>query len=145
MAIQSLVVACGVRKVWAKELKDCETTSQQISHLRRMLMELGMKSRFSMEQAKAIRKERELAKEIQDVREFAEKHAGEGRASRSAVKVAKSKKVEDSDDDEKKDENEDEDEDEDDGSDDDVKTSRRPKISAHRSIMAFLGDQSDSD
>jgi len=64
MAIQSLVVACGVRKVWAKELKDCETTSQQISHLRRMLMELGMKSRFSMEQAKAIRKERELAKEI---------------------------------------------------------------------------------
>ena len=57
-------MACGVRKVWAKELKDCDTTSQQITHLRGMLAELGMKGRFSLEQAKSIREKRELAQEI---------------------------------------------------------------------------------
>lgn len=61
---KSLIVACGVRKVWSKELKDMEKPSAQISHLRKLLSDLGMKGRFSMEQAKAIKERRELAKEL---------------------------------------------------------------------------------
>jgi hypothetical protein len=61
---QALVFACGVRKVWARELKDLDTPSRQISHIRGVLSELGMKGRFSMEQAKAIKAKRELAQEM---------------------------------------------------------------------------------
>ena len=62
--VQSLVVACGVRKVWSKELDGCETPSSQIAHLKKLLAELGMKGRLSLEQAKTIRAKRELAQEL---------------------------------------------------------------------------------
>ncbi|KLO05307.1 hypothetical protein SCHPADRAFT_933695 [Schizopora paradoxa] len=148
--LKSLVVACGVRKQWARELEDCETTSQQINHLKKLLTDLGMKGRFSMEQAKTIKQKRELAKEIQDVREFAEKHAGEGRVSRSANKSAnkgaKSKKALQNSDDDRDDENGGSEDDEEEGGNETNKNkSHRRKVNAHRSIMAFLGDQSDSD
>lgn len=77
-------MACGVRKMWyvylgpswsqrssydffaprSKELKDCETPTRQIAHIRKILSELGMSGRMSLEQAKAIREKRELAQEI---------------------------------------------------------------------------------
>ena len=50
--------------MWSKELKDCETPSSQISHLRKLLTDLGMKGRFSMEQAKSIKAKRDLEKEM---------------------------------------------------------------------------------
>lgn len=50
--------------MWSKELKDCDTPKSQVSHLRRMLTDLGMTGRFSMEQAKSIREKREFAKEM---------------------------------------------------------------------------------
>ncbi|KAH9940746.1 uncharacterized protein BXZ73DRAFT_98576 [Epithele typhae] len=62
------VVACGVRKVWSKELKGLDKPSEQIRHLRKMLMDLGMKGRMSLEQAKAIRQKREFQQELKDVK-----------------------------------------------------------------------------
>lgn len=51
--------------MWSKELKECEgIAAREIGHLRRMLAELGMTGRMSMEQARAIREKRELAKEM---------------------------------------------------------------------------------
>lgn len=99
--LKSLVFACGVRKVWSRELKDIESHAKQIAHIRGILTDLGMKGRFSLEQARAIKEKRELQQEIgicfnsslesrvlmvivEEVREFAAKHAGEGRPKRAA-------------------------------------------------------------
>ncbi|KAI0766157.1 hypothetical protein BD413DRAFT_156501 [Trametes elegans] len=73
--LKSLVVACGVRKVWSKEFKDLEKPADQIRRLRQMLTDLGMTGRMSLEQAKAIRAKREFDKELEDVQEFANKMA----------------------------------------------------------------------
>jgi hypothetical protein len=62
--VQSLVVACGIRKVWSKVFEGIDKPSQQIKKLKEMLSDLGMKGRHSMEQAKAIREKRELAQEL---------------------------------------------------------------------------------
>lgn len=51
----------------SKELKDCETPGRQIAHIRKILLDLGMSGRMSMEQAKTIREKRELAQEISEV------------------------------------------------------------------------------
>ncbi|KAI0287352.1 hypothetical protein BC826DRAFT_55583 [Russula brevipes] len=61
--LKSLVVACGVRKQWAREL-DGLNTSAQITHIRKILSDLGMVGRLSMEQARDIRAQRELAQEL---------------------------------------------------------------------------------
>lgn len=61
---QSFVVACGVRKQWAREFKDLTLPSEQIKRLREILAELGMEGRLSMEKAKEIKTKRELAKEL---------------------------------------------------------------------------------
>ena len=107
---QSLVVACGVRKVWSKEFKDLSNPSAQIQRLKSILAELGMSGRMSMEQAKAIKAKREFAQELEDVKDFEKKVVGrsEGRSSRKKLGSGR-KDVESS--------NEDEDEDEDDEED----------------------------
>ncbi len=61
---QSFVLACGVRKVWAKVFQGMDQPSQQIKKLKEILADLGMTSRMSLEQAKAIRAKRELAQEL---------------------------------------------------------------------------------
>ena len=61
---QSLVVACGTRKVWSKVFKSLDTPQQQIKKLKELLADLGMTGRMSMEQAKAIKEKRELAQEL---------------------------------------------------------------------------------
>lgn len=48
----------------AKELGDCTTEGEQIAHLKKMLSDLGLVGRMTMEQAKAIRQKRELQAEI---------------------------------------------------------------------------------
>jgi hypothetical protein len=62
--LQSLVIACGVRKVWVKEFKGLDQPSQQIARLRDILKDLGMSGRMSMEQAKSIKQKRELEQEL---------------------------------------------------------------------------------
>lgn len=120
---QSFVVACGVRKVWSKFFKaeNADRPSDQIRALRKLLAELGMTGRLSLEQAKAIREKRELEQELgerartalsslsvalhmrtsltpyptEDVQQFAAKMTG--RSSRSAAKNAKAAKADSSD------------------------------------------------
>ena len=58
------MVACGVRKVWSKVFEGMDKPSQQIGKLKEILSDLGMKGRFSLEQAKSIREKRELAQEL---------------------------------------------------------------------------------
>ena len=86
-SLQSLVVACGVRKVWSKEFKDLVTPSAQILRLKSILTDLGMTGRMSIEQAKAIKAEREFAQELEDVKDFEKKVVGgsKGRSSRKKL------------------------------------------------------------
>ncbi|KAF8202417.1 hypothetical protein BJ912DRAFT_1053607 [Pholiota molesta] len=114
--LKSLVVACGMRKVWSKVFEGLDTPQQQIKKLREILTDLGMTGRMSMEQAKAIKEKRELEKELADVKEFAEKMTG--RASRSQDKSSE---------------------------DEEVEAPKRRPMNARKSIMAFLGDQSDEE
>lgn len=53
-----------MRKVWAKEFKNIDSKSEQIRHLKRMLSDLGMSGRMSMEQAKVIKEKREFEQEL---------------------------------------------------------------------------------
>lgn len=74
--LKSFVVACGVRKKWAKEFEGMEDKpKKQITRLKEILADLGMSGRLSMEKAKAIRARRELAEELEEVVQF-EKHRG---------------------------------------------------------------------
>ncbi|OSD05373.1 hypothetical protein PYCCODRAFT_1432536 [Trametes coccinea BRFM310] len=119
--LKSLVVACGVRKVWSKEFSGLDNPSDQIRRLRQILSDLGMTGRMSMEQAKAIKAKREFEKELQDVQEFASKVTS-GPSTRR-------RKQEDQGADE-----------EDDLSAAEAVPKRR---TARQSIMAFLGDESE--
>ncbi|TFK71436.1 hypothetical protein BDN72DRAFT_958112 [Pluteus cervinus] len=119
--LKSFVLACGVRKVWAKVFQGMDQPSQQIKKLKEILADLGMTSRMSLEQAKAIRAKRELAQELEDVQSFEKATRRQGRHSES--KSASEEEEEES--------------------EDDGKPVKRK--TAHQSIMAFLGDQDDSD
>ncbi|KAJ4474973.1 hypothetical protein J3R30DRAFT_3706809 [Lentinula aciculospora] len=129
--LKSLINACGVRKVWSKLFKDIDDShSKQIALLRKMLADLGMTGRLSMEQAKVIKEKRELASELADVQSFEQSVKKQSsRDSRSAATKEKSVEVES-----------------DKGSDEegDIRPAKR-KTNARQSIMAFLGDQSDSE
>ena len=52
-----------MRKQWTREL-DGLNTGAQIAHIRKILSNLGMVGRLSMEQAREIRAQRELAQEL---------------------------------------------------------------------------------
>ncbi|KAK2464021.1 hypothetical protein APHAL10511_003965 [Amanita phalloides] len=121
--LKSLVVACGVRKVWSKVFEGMDKPSQQIRKLKEILSNLGMKGRFSLEQAKTIREKRELAQELEDVQTFEKTVIGRRQ------------------DDAQEDPEESEDEDEDEY----PKPKRRKAGNARQSILAFLQDQSGSE
>ncbi|KAJ3717867.1 hypothetical protein C8R42DRAFT_676870 [Lentinula raphanica] len=129
--LKSFVNACGVRKVWSKVFKDIsDSPSKQIALLRKMLAELGMTGRLSLEQAKAIKERRELASELADVQSFEQSMKNQtsrsSRASKKETSDAESEKSSDEEDEEN------------------ARPAKR-KINARQSIMAFLGDQSDSE
>ncbi|XP_006461761.1 hypothetical protein AGABI2DRAFT_178788, partial [Agaricus bisporus var. bisporus H97] len=121
--LKSLILACGVRKVWSKFFKGVDSPLQQIKMLKETLHELGMSGRMSLEQAKAIKAKRELAQELQDVQEF-----------EKAVTKSKRQSVSDQ---------------ESDGSEEEEEIvnpkQRRRKMNAAQSISAFLGDQSSDE
>ncbi|KAJ7644246.1 hypothetical protein FB45DRAFT_897330 [Roridomyces roridus] len=118
--LKSLVLGCGVRKVWGKVFKDVDSPSEQIRMLKKILTDLGMSGRMSMEQARAIKEKRELAQELEDVQAFA-----------AATTRSKGSK--------------DDEDDEDDESEEEEEALPAKRKTARTSIMAFLGDQSDSD
>ncbi|KAG8930336.1 hypothetical protein FRC02_004331 [Tulasnella sp. 418] len=136
--LKSFVVACGIRKQWAKEFDGMTKPSQQISHLKKILSDLGMTGRYSLEQAKAIRDKRELQQEIQDVINFDASINGP-RGSRQKTRALK---VSAGDSDHQKMEV---DAEEGETDDDDAPPVKSGKKRARNSILAFLDDQSESD
>ena len=52
-----------MHKIWSKELDGLDPNSQ-ITHIRKILTDLGMKGRMSTEQAIRIRDRREFAQEL---------------------------------------------------------------------------------
>jgi len=134
--LKSLVVACGVRKQWARELSGLNA-SAQITHIRKILGELGMAGRLSLEQAREIRAQRELAQELDDVQKF-ERAIVSGKpfeTERSSRRVVK-RGGGDADD---------ADDGSDPGSEDAPDHEPAKTNNARRSIMAFLQDQSSDD
>lgn len=134
--LKALVWACGVRKMWAKELNGLDLDSQ-IVHIRKMLRDLGMKGRMSMEQASRIRDRREFAQELDDVQRFGRAVAAgkpfetEGTSKRVSKRGGDKDKIPD------------------DASDQDSESAsdrQQPVVNnARKSIMAFLQDQSSDD
>ncbi|PFH50284.1 hypothetical protein AMATHDRAFT_4100 [Amanita thiersii Skay4041] len=77
--LKSLVLACGVRKVWSKVFKDTEDSRQRIRILKEILSDLGMTGRYSFEQAREIKEKRALAQELaEDVQSFERAVVGKG-------------------------------------------------------------------
>lgn len=52
-----------MRKMWTKELNGLDHNAQ-VTHIRKILSDLGMKGRLSTEQAIRIRDRREFAQEL---------------------------------------------------------------------------------
>ncbi|KAF9530323.1 hypothetical protein CPB83DRAFT_174704 [Crepidotus variabilis] len=137
--LKGLVFACGQRKAWSKVFQGLDTSQQQIKKLKEMLTDLGMTGRMSMEQARAIKEKREFEQELEDVKAFAK--AVEGRSSRSRGGSGKGKSKEsESEDGEAAAPNEIEDK-----SDDEDDAPRKRSVTARKSIMAFLQDQSSDE
>lgn len=67
--LQSWLVKCGLRKVWSKELSNCDTPKEKIAHLKRLLKDVGMEGRFSEDKAKKIKEEREFRKDLEEIKE----------------------------------------------------------------------------
>ncbi|KAB8293458.1 hypothetical protein EYC80_007768 [Monilinia laxa] len=141
--LQSQLVKCGIRKIWAFELKKCETENEKIKHLKNMLTEVGMTGRFSEGRAKEIKEMRELQADLEAVKE-GEKAWGLGRGSRRSGGSSKEdkKKVESSEDDTKSKSGSPNDEDDESEDDEDVAISARAR---RKNDLAFLGDEETSD
>ncbi|KAK0501592.1 hypothetical protein EDD18DRAFT_1347673 [Armillaria luteobubalina] len=95
--LKSLVLACGVRKPWAKLLEGVDRPSQQIKIIKDILAELGMKGRMSMEQAKVIREKREMEQELADVQSFEKSFVSRSSRSQATTKKAAESDQDDSD------------------------------------------------
>ncbi|KAH6904437.1 ESCRT-II complex subunit-domain-containing protein [Coprinopsis sp. MPI-PUGE-AT-0042] len=67
-------------KVWAKLFADLNER-QQISELKKMLSDLGMTGKLSMEKARQIKEKREFEQELKDVVEFEQKVLKRGKGS----------------------------------------------------------------
>jgi hypothetical protein len=66
--LEQQLVKCGVRKIWAIELKKYGDDSRaKISHLKGLLKDIGMEGRFSEARAREIKEARELASELAEV------------------------------------------------------------------------------
>jgi hypothetical protein len=121
--LQSQLVKCGVRKIWAFELKSYGSDEKgKIRHLQDMLREIGMTGRFSEGKAREIKELRELQADLES-----------GRRARGVRKSLK--------------ESSGDDEDEDDAEEDGGEKDERPSKAARAKLeFAFLGDEeSDSD
>jgi hypothetical protein len=79
--LQGWLVKCGLRKLWHRELANCDTEKAKIQHLKKMLEDAGMEGRPSNEKAKQIKEARELREEIEAAKEF-EKRWGQGKEGR---------------------------------------------------------------
>lgn len=67
--LQGWLVKCGIRKVWSKELANCDTSKEKIKHLRAMLSDAGMDGKYSVEKAAKIKEKREFEKDLAAIKE----------------------------------------------------------------------------
>ncbi|KZP24467.1 hypothetical protein FIBSPDRAFT_735854 [Athelia psychrophila] len=123
--LKSYVNACGVRKVWSKEFQDLDQPSQQIKHLKELLDELGMEGRPTLEKAKAIKEQREIAQELKDVQSFEQSISRQSGRTRSKADNASGNGSE--------------------AESSDRAAPTKKRNTARQSIMAFLGDESESE
>lgn len=65
--LQGWLVKCGIRKVWGKELANCDTPKDKIRHLKGMLSDAGMDGKYSVEKAARIKEQREFAKDLEEI------------------------------------------------------------------------------
>ncbi|CAG8477632.1 26105_t:CDS:10 [Dentiscutata erythropus] len=84
--LKAFIVKCGVRKVWSRELADCDSISSQINRLNKILSDLGIKGRPTLEKCKKIRERRELEAELNsmDVGNIISDDIKEGRKARAS-------------------------------------------------------------
>ncbi|KAI4151152.1 MAG: hypothetical protein LQ340_003672 [Diploschistes diacapsis] len=68
--LRSWLVKCGIRKMWARELKPYDTPKEKIRHLKEMLADAGMTGRYSTEKAAKIRETRELKADLEAIQAF---------------------------------------------------------------------------
>ncbi|PIA18118.1 hypothetical protein COEREDRAFT_80051 [Coemansia reversa NRRL 1564] len=61
--LKSYINKCGLRKTWSKELGGMNGT-QQVRHLKKMLLDLGMEGRPTLEKCKQIKAKRDLQAEL---------------------------------------------------------------------------------
>jgi hypothetical protein len=124
--LQGWLVKCGIRKVWSKELVNCDTSKEKIKHLRAMLSDAGMDGKYSVEKAAKIKEKREFEKDLAAIKEgerswgkAAEETSGRP-TRRAASRAVPVQQVVFSDDDEDEAEQNDQDESSDDDEDDEV-------------------------
>ena len=132
--LQTQLLSCGIRKIWAFELKQYgEDEKAKLKHLKRMLEDAGMKGRYSKARAKEIKVERELRDDLEAVRE-GERHWGiegeEGRPKRGMGGKLKQGREETGS-----------------AGEEDAHKKEDPQDKRRRVMneLAFLGDESESD
>jgi hypothetical protein len=145
--LQSQLVKCGVRKIWAFELKQYGDDSRaKIRHLKGMLKDIGMDGRFSESKAREIKERRELLADLEEVQEMSKNWgSGDGRNSRSRAARPKKLVVDDDDDDDEEDSAPKDDSDGDEDEDEGPRNPRAAAIAKRRADFAFLGDEEESD
>ncbi|CAG8607801.1 43464_t:CDS:2, partial [Gigaspora margarita] len=84
--LKAFIFKCGVRKVWSRELAGCDSISSQISKLNKILRDLGIKGRPTLEKCKKVRQRRELEAELNsmDVGNIISDDIKEGRKARAS-------------------------------------------------------------
>jgi hypothetical protein len=118
--LQSWLLKCGIRKLWHRELASYDSPKAKINHLKRMLQDVGLEGRYSVEKANRIKEARELKAEVEAIQASAKRWGDEPQ----------------------RDENQGESDD-----DDDEKAVLKPLLARRRRGYAFLdsddGDESD--
>ncbi|CAG8797260.1 15643_t:CDS:2, partial [Gigaspora rosea] len=84
--LKAFILKCGVRKVWSRELAGCDSISSQINRLNKILSDLGITGRPTLEKCKKVRQRRELEAELNsmDVGNIISDDIKEGRKARAS-------------------------------------------------------------
>ncbi|KAK9457855.1 hypothetical protein V1511DRAFT_8056 [Dipodascopsis uninucleata] len=122
--LKTWIVRCGERKQWSRELASYPTAKEKIARLQKILEDLGMTPRYSMEKAKRIKEERDLAREVAQLRESVPENIRSRRSSSSSATSSGAI-----------------------GNEDEsvYRSKSNSKVVAGGLDIGFLGDQSDSD
>ena len=91
--LQGWLVKCGIRKIWGVYLARFETPKDKISHLKSMLKDAGMESRYSEEKARQIKEERELRADLEDIQKRNQKWGQKGDGAEESTTGRPKRKV----------------------------------------------------